>query len=132
MTDLEALSHYRIGEAEETLRDAEKMLAGDFSRRSVVNRSYYVMFYAVLALHLRFGTKLRTSKHAGVISLFDSEFVRPGRMDVKFSRMLHGIFELRLEGDYKEHTAIDLESAETSVRQAREFLVEVKKLLGLP
>lgn len=132
MTDLETLARYRLQEAEETLRDAEQMLAGEISPRSVVNRAYYVMFYAVLALHLRFVTGLKTSKHAGVISLFDKEFVQSGRMDRKFSRMLHGIFELRIEGDYKEQTAVTTNAAEEAVRQAREFLAEARRLLDQP
>jgi uncharacterized protein (UPF0332 family) len=38
-----------------------------------VNRAYYAMFYAVLALLQRIGRV--PSRHAGVISLFDTEFV---------------------------------------------------------
>lgn len=132
MTDLEALARYRLKEAEETLEDAERMLGGAFSPRSIVNRAYYAMFYAVLALHLRYGTNLRTSKHAGVISLFDREFVRSGRMERRFSRMLHGVFELRIEGDYRERSAIEAGSVEESVRQAREFLGEAPRVLDLP
>jgi uncharacterized protein (UPF0332 family) len=50
MTDMEALFAYRINEAEETLEDARKMPAGGGSARSVVNRAYYSMFYAAIAL----------------------------------------------------------------------------------
>ena len=52
MTDRETLSRYRLEQAEETLADARMMLAGGASARSVVNRSYYAMFYGVLALLL--------------------------------------------------------------------------------
>lgn len=68
MTDLETLAQFRLREARETLKDAENLLVGDYSRRSVVNRAYYAMFYAALALHLHTGTKLKTTKHSGVIS----------------------------------------------------------------
>lgn len=129
MTDLETLGRYRLEEAEETLLDAEKMLPGTFSRRSVVNRAYYAMFYAVLALHLHADTKLRTSKHAGVISLFDKEFVKSGVLEPRYSRMLHGIFELRLEGDYKVREEISPDEAASAVRQAGEFVRAVAALM---
>jgi uncharacterized protein (UPF0332 family) len=53
MTDKEALFTYRLKQAEETLLDAERMLQGSFSSRSITNRAYYSMFYAVLALFLK-------------------------------------------------------------------------------
>ena len=50
MTDRETLFRYRLKEAEETLADAEQMLTGGFSPRSVVNRAYYAVFYFILAV----------------------------------------------------------------------------------
>ncbi len=44
MTDIEILMAYRLQQAEETLRDAVAMLTGNFSTRSIVNRSYYASF----------------------------------------------------------------------------------------
>ena len=45
MTDRDSLFLYRLKQAEETLLDAEKMLGGSFTPRSVTNRAYYSMFY---------------------------------------------------------------------------------------
>ena len=50
MTDRETLLQYRIKQAEETLADADAMAKGGLSPRSILNRAYYAMFYAVLAL----------------------------------------------------------------------------------
>ena len=52
MTDIETIFGYRMGQTEETLSEAVKMLESGFSPRSIVNRSYYAMFYAVLALFI--------------------------------------------------------------------------------
>jgi len=52
------------------------MDAGDGSSRSIINRSYYAMFYAVLAFLLRKGKAYK--KHSGVIGAFESLFVRTG------------------------------------------------------
>ena len=61
MTDKQALLAYRISQAEETLADAKKMLAENLSPRSVINRSYYAMFYALLGLFIAYGITTKTS-----------------------------------------------------------------------
>lgn len=68
MTDRETLFEYRMKEAEETLLDAEKMIESGLTPRSVMNRAYYAMFYATLALFLHSNVNPKTSKHAGVIA----------------------------------------------------------------
>ncbi len=75
MTERETLFTYRLQEAEETLADAVQMLEGSCSPRSIVNRAYYAMFYTVLALFIRFETIHKTSKHSGIIGIFNKEFV---------------------------------------------------------
>lgn len=44
------LIQYRLDLAGEVLADAKKLLKVQGSPRSIVNRSYYAMFYAVLAV----------------------------------------------------------------------------------
>ncbi len=85
MTDKDALFLFRMNQAEETLTDAENMLKGNFTPRSITNRVYYSMFYAVLALFLKTGVNIKTSKHIGVISSFDKEFVKNGKFDKYYS-----------------------------------------------
>jgi len=53
MTDKQALVAYRLKQAEETLADAKKMIRENISTRSIINRAYYSMFYALLALFLK-------------------------------------------------------------------------------
>lgn len=67
MTDRETLFRYRLSQAEETLADAIMMLDGGAGPRSILNRSYYAMFYGVLALLLHQNVEHATSKHAGII-----------------------------------------------------------------
>lgn len=130
MTELETLFTYRLQEAEETLADAVQMLDGNVSPRSVVNRAYYTMFYAVLALFIRFGTVHRTSKHAGIIGIFNKEFVRTGKIEIRFAKMLNTIFEARLEGDYKGLIVLTHDHAQDAVKKAGEFLTAVKELIA--
>lgn len=129
MTDKETLFSYRFQQAEETLSEAKKMLEESFSPRSIINRSYYAMFYALLALFLKAGINTKTSKHIGVISLFDKEFVKTGKIDKHYSTILHETFDARQEGDYKEFIELSPEDASHFVKLAEEFLEGIRKIV---
>ena len=120
MENIRDLSIYRLSQAQESLREAQVLLREGMSLRSVMNRLYYAMFYAVLAL---LQTKqLGTSKHSGAIALFDREFVKTGIFPKEMSKALHRAFELRQKGDYLE----DLEIARADIDEvtplAEEFI----------
>jgi uncharacterized protein (UPF0332 family) len=127
MNDQEALFTYRWNQAEETLAEARKMLEGGFSGRTIVNRAYYALFYALLALYLKLGIEINTSKHTGIISLFDKVCVQSGKVPKKYSAILHDVFDARLESDYKELSNITLQAAALHVDKAAEFMTEIKK-----
>lgn len=129
MTDKQALLAYRLKEAEETLLDAEKMLQAGLSPRSVINRAYYSMFYAVLALFINEETNPRTSKHSGVIAIFDKQFVHTQKIDRRYSKMLHRMFDARQECDYKDLVEVTTEEAAESVRLATEFIRTIKTFI---
>jgi len=132
MTELETLFTYRLHEAEETLADAEQMINANCSPRSIVNRSYYAMFYAVLALFIRFETVHKTSKHSGIIGIFNKEYVHTGKIEVRFSKMLNNLFETRLEGDYKCLVELTHDHSKDAVEKAREFVSAIKALIIAP
>ena len=126
MTDVQTLFLYRLKQAEETLSDAERMVQENFSPRSIINRAYYSMFYAVLALFLKTGINIKTSKHIGVISVFDKEFVKTGKIGKHYSKILHDAFDDRQEVDYKELVEISPEKAAEHVKLAKEFLTVIE------
>ena len=82
---LKTLVKYRIEQSKETLEDSKILLTRN-SHRGSINRSYYAMFYSVLALLAI--KKLGTSKHAGAISLFDKEYVKEGIFPKELSKSL--------------------------------------------
>ena len=129
MTDKEQLFSYRIKQAADTLLDAEKMLQSNFNPRSIINRAYYAAFYAVLALFLKDDVQIKTSKHTGVIAIFDREFVKANRIDKHYSQVLHTLFDARLEGDYKELVELTVEEAAEQVKLAKDFLQHVKAFI---
>jgi len=74
--DTATLVRYRLEQAQTALDDARYLLQGSRSAQSIINRCYYSVFYAALALLQLRG--LLPTKHVGVISLFDTEFVMKG------------------------------------------------------
>jgi uncharacterized protein (UPF0332 family) len=86
------------------------------------------MFYAVMALLQTIGKV--ASKHAGVISLFDKEFVHTGVFPVEMSRALHEAFDERHESDYETvKTATRTEAAEL-LAEAERFVERVAEHLN--
>lgn len=130
MTDEEVLFSYRLKQAEETLVETKKMIEGGFSPRTIINRAYYSMFYSLLALFIKSKVNIKTSKHIGVISLFDKEFVKTGIFEKYYSKKLHDAFDARQEGDYKEFVDLSIEDATEYVKYADEFLKKVKEYLA--
>lgn len=131
MTDRETLMRYRIKQAEETLADAEAMSAGGMSSRSIVNRAYYAMFYALLGLFLQMNIMLKTSKHSGIISMFDQVCILTGKMDKNFSKSLHKMFNARQVADYKELVEVSAEEADDAIKTARDFVEEIKRVISV-
>ncbi len=104
MSGKSPLIRYRLEQARDSLKEADVLMAAGMSLRSVMNRLYYAMFYAVLALLQ--DKQAGTSKYSGAISLFDREFIKTGIFDKELSKALHRAFELRQKGDYMEQTEV--------------------------
>ena len=117
---------FRLKEEEESLKDAELLLQNK-SYRSSVNRSYYSMFYGILALINITGVSI--SKHTGVISHFDKEFVKTGIFSKEFSKSLHSAFELRQESDYLDMKEVTLEETEAILLSAKSLFSQIKDYL---
>lgn len=120
----------RLKQAATALADAKFLLEGGRSTQSVVNRSYYAMFYAALALLERIGRV--PSKHAGVISLFDTEFVLKGSFPKELSRDFHRAFELRQVSDYRVMESVSSEKAAALLQKAGRFVQKVETFLNPP
>lgn len=123
-----ALIQYRLLEAKDSLREADVLLREGMSYRSVINRLYYAMFYAVLALLQE--KEVGTSKHSGAISLFDREFIKTGIFNSSFSKILHRAFELRQKGDYMEQSEITKQDIDEIQPKAQDFINEIGNYLS--
>jgi uncharacterized protein (UPF0332 family) len=116
------LVNYRLEQTDESLRAARLLLAEKMFRPSV-NRSYYAMFYTALAVLSMKG--FGSSKHAGVISLFDKEFVKQGIFDIELSKWFHEAFEVRQRVDYRELFPVSKERATQILKNAESFVSRV-------
>ena len=121
------LALYRIQQADESLDEARFLFEGSKSPRSIINRAYYSMFYAILSL-LVF-EPFSSSKHAGVISYFNRHFIKRGVFSLELGRAVNKAFDLRQRGDYREQVNLTADQAEPFLDWARELIDSVKKYL---
>ena len=123
------LVRHRIEQAQTALDDAAYLLDGNRSPQSIVNRAYYAMFYAALALLQKAGKV--PSKHIGVISLFDTEYALKGLLPKELSKDFHKAFELRQVSDYKNVLPISPEKSRDTLNNAKRFVEAVIKYLAI-
>lgn len=118
--DVALLVHLRLEQARQALEDARLLLEAGRPPLGIVNRCYYAMFYAVLALLQRVGRTPR--KHAELISLFDKEFVKKGAFTKQESKDLHRVFELRQVSDYRAAEPITRKETAEAFAKAERFV----------
>lgn len=114
--------YLRLGQARETLEEADALREHGLWR-GVVNRSYYAMFYAVLALGV--SRQVILSKHSQAIAFFDKEYIKTGIFPRELSRSLHLGFDQRQVNDYGDIWAVSQEDAEAIFSEARTFVETV-------
>jgi uncharacterized protein (UPF0332 family) len=121
------LVRLRLEQARSTLDDALLLAQGGGTPKSIINRAYYAMFYAVLALLQSIGKV--AAKHTGAIGLFDTEFVLKGVLSRETSRDLHKAFDARQVSDYQPVRPATSEEANEYIGKARRFVAEVETYL---
>lgn len=121
------LAKYRLKQAEESINEALFLLSGKQSPRSIINRAYYAMFYAILALIVF--EPFSSSKHIGVLSYFNKRFIKEGVFPEELGRSINKAFELRQEGDYREYAEITYEEVEPVIQQAQSFLKTIRQFI---
>jgi uncharacterized protein (UPF0332 family) len=93
------IARHRLERAHEALEEADVLIASRRSR-GALNRLYYAGFYAARAL---LATRdLDSSRHSGVIALFQQHFVKTGAVPASVARTLPRAFEARQTSDYAD------------------------------
>ena len=129
MTDQEALRQQLQAMVEKSgraLRAAKEHLAhGDADFAS--SKAYYAVFHLMQAALL---TKERTySKHAGVISGFSEQFIKPGVFAASFGEAIQRLRKDRELGDYGYQLSVSPEEAAGDVKTANEIVDALLKYL---
>lgn len=110
---------YRIESAHKTF-DAAKVLAENGFWNSAVNRLYYSIFYAVNALLVM--NEIQTKSHSATKSQFSLHFVKTGKFDKKYGRLLSELFDWRQKGDYENIFDYDNDSVQPLFKPVNEMI----------
>lgn len=117
----------RLEQADKTYDDAAHLFA-DSRYEAALNRIYYGMFYAVLALALKH--EFKTSKHTQLLGWFNKEFIKTGLIDVKFNKIVKDAFEKRNEADYEIAPLPPAATIEQMLSDMRLFIDEMKRFIN--
>lgn len=116
----------RLKRAHETLSEA-RILEEAHHFVGAVNRLYYGCFYAVSAL---LETKaLKSSKHSGVIALFNQHFVKTGVVRKELGELFRYMFDSRQGGDYTDFPDFTAEEVAQLRQSATNLVDEIARFL---
>jgi uncharacterized protein (UPF0332 family) len=99
--------------------------AGDYIL--AINRAYYALFYAVSALLLEEGRQFK--RHSGVRAAFNRDFIRTGRVEMRYGDLYNQLFDDRQAGDYVALTEFDAEYVQERIEACETFLKHLRPLL---
>lgn len=123
---MDELSSYRLNMSEEKLRSARILLdSGQY--KDSIGRSYYAIFSALRAVLAK--DKVDFSKHAGVISYFQKEYLKTELFDKKYSKYISSAFQIRNNCDYDDFFIVSKEEAIEQYEHAYELYEAVKNFL---
>ncbi len=121
------LSSYRMEQAKDRLRSSGILLEAGAYKDSI-GRSYYAIFTATRALLALEG--IDYSKHAGVISHFQLNYIKSGKLDKRYSKILSTAFQIRNNVDYSDFFIVSREDAEQQYNAAAEFIEAIEALIN--
>ncbi len=122
------LAKYRLEMSDEHYKSAKALLEiGNY--KDSIGRSYFAMFSAVRALLALDAVDF--SKHAGVIAYFQKEYIKTGKLDVKYSKSLSQAFQIRNNADYQDFFVVSKKDAEEQLERAEEFIKALKSIMEI-
>lgn len=120
------LSAYRLEKARDDLETAEINLKENKLSQSI-NRSYYAMFHAARSLLAL--DKFDSKKHTGVISFFNQHYIKTGKIEPEYSKMLTAAFKIRNKSDYNDFYIAAREDAQIQLENAKKFLKRLEEYI---
>jgi uncharacterized protein (UPF0332 family) len=117
------LAAYRLDKAKDDLETDEINLTNNKFAQSI-NRSYYSIFHALRAL-LALDT-FDSKKHTGVISFFNQHYIKTGKIEPEYSRMIANAFDIRKDSDYNDFFVASHEDARIQLENAKKLLTRIE------
>ena len=127
INDRNILIKHRLNRARET-RSESILLFRNKMYAAVVNRVYYSMFYALSALAIAEG--FQTGKHAQLIGWFNKTFIKTGKVDSRYSKIISQAFDKRMLGDYADLPEFSESEVETMIAESDDFITMAEKILN--
>lgn len=121
------LINYRIEQAKESISEVEILIEKNLLTLAI-NRIYYGMFYMLLALALKKGFK--TSKHNQLIGWFNKEFVKTGKINQKFGKIINKGYEDRTDGDYGIFIQFEKDEVLLKLDEMKIFISELEIIIN--
>lgn len=116
-----------LKKADHALEVAESLLVDGY-HWDAASKIYYAMFYAAQALLKSEG--IDVIKHSAVESAFGYYFAKPGRIDVKYHRMLIDARKIREIADYDIQEEIVQPAVTLKLEEGKAFISAIKKYLA--
>lgn len=117
-----------LKKADHPLEVAESLLADGY-HSDAASKIYYAMFYAAQALLKSEG--IDVIKHSAVESAFGYYFAKPGRVDVKYHRMLIDARKIREIADYDIQEEVVQPAVTLKLEEGKAFVTMIKKHLDI-
>lgn len=121
--DRNELSKFRLEKAEENLR-AAKLLSENKLLKESISRSYYCIFHSARALIAY--DKFDSKKHSSIIAYFNKNYVKTGKIEKEYSRIISKAFKIRTDSDYKDFYLVTKDETNEQLENAEKFLRRVK------
>lgn len=120
------LSNYRLEKAKRNLEITDSLIENHYYNFAI-NRAYYAAFDAIRAVNTLDG--FDSSKHSGVISHFNQEYVKTGVFDASASKIVKKASMLREKSDYEDFFEATKEQASETCELVKQFVDAVEKFL---
>lgn len=120
------LAIYRYSLSKETLANAKLCLENRFFR-DCINRSYYVVFYAIKSVLALEGTDFK--RHKDAVAYFNKTYVASDLFPREIGKKIGRIKMMREESDYSDFFVASEEDAKKQYETAKEVVIEVGKYL---
>lgn len=115
-------SRLRIESAYNTF-EAAKVLAQNGFWNSAINRLYYAIFYAVNALLVL--NEIDSQTHSGMRTQFSKYFIKTGKLDKKYGKLLVQLYDWRQQGDYENLIDFSEETVNQLFEPVNEMLATI-------